>query len=181
MNTENSVLIRAKTLTIGVKKMLKDNSILSLRTFTSDDNEFHPHFPIITREWFKTNYENLIKQGLSLILATPIDPEDAELVACAYKRDVSITVDIAYGAGTVRRITHQGKVDKTFSTGLVGGASAGDLRIDKAIRLIRRIPLSEVIFEFSYYRVPVGEQHNQLIFWEVTGASDKGVLTYDNE
>jgi len=175
LNTEESILIDNPKLSNEQLKFIKTNKMFSLRTFSNDDNANHPHFPVLSRSRLAKEIKLLLECGYSSIVATCIDPRHDELVGCAYKRGASITIEVAYGAGTVRRVTHDGKIDKSFTTG-VFAKRTGDRRLDYIISKIKRTPVDDCIFEFSWYKMPVGNKKQHMIFWEVTGANEKGKI-----
>lgn len=175
LNTEESILVTKDNLAIVPKlPFLKNKKIFSLRTFSSDDNGLHPHYPVIDKAKLLKELKLLVRNGYSCIVATCIDPKHAEFAGCAYKRGKSITFEIAMGPGTVRRVTHDGKIDKSFTTGIFERTT--DKRFNYIISIIRRVPVDECIFEFSWYKMPVGHKKQHMIFWEVTGASKKGEI-----
>ena len=150
----------------------------SVRTFRGPRyGQSAPHFPIIGREELERSYETLLRKGLSLIVATPIDPKEAELAGCLlYNADV-VSAEVALGPGTVRRVTAEGLVDLSVKSERPGD-TVGDARLDLAIcevrkaaeTLRRRLPrpnLDGLQFEFSWYGKPVGWRNEQLIFWEL--------------
>lgn len=177
LNTEESILVEPGTSRkIPDYKFINSQELFSLRTFNNNDNSFHPHHPVISKKQLLRLAPKLLRDGFSLIIAKCVDPKLAELAGCGYKRGKSVTLEVKYGAVTVRKITHDGDIDKTVQTGLVCGISTGDKRLDAIIREIRLVPVDECIFEFSWYSAKVGQRRQNMIFWEVTGADEKGVI-----
>ena len=178
MNTEDSVLIAEERDWEAHARFLRQFSRYSVRTFRDDAyGGSHPHFPIIERAEFEETYDGLLEQGLKLIVAAPIDPKDAELAGCLLYERGEVLAEVALGPGTVRRVTGGGEVDLRVRSVRVG-QSVGDHRVDAAIREVRKavamlhrpdansIP-DDVLFEFSWYRLPVGWLKKRLIFWEL--------------
>ena len=93
--------------------------------------------------------------------------------------DSGFLIEAALGPGTVRRVTHEGKIDVRINAQRTH-VSTGDARIDRAITesqgtieiLKERLPSLKVaglVFEFSWYRIPVGWRGERLIFWDLGG------------
>lgn len=177
LNTEESILIEPEQVSLAKTcEFISERETFSLRTFNTNDNSYHPHYPVISKKRLDKVMPELLEKGFSIILANCINPKDAEFAGCGYKRGRSVTLEVKYGAVTVRKVTHDGDIDKTIQTGLVCGVSTGDRRFDAIIREIRLAPVDECIFEFSWYSFPVGWRKQCMIFWEVTGATEKGVI-----
>jgi len=180
LNTEESILIApGKAMSKTDIAFIASDGEYSLRTFDSSDNGVHPHYPVISQERLLEELPLLRCRGYSCIVAKCINPKDAEFAACAYKRGRSFTIEICDGPVTVRAITHDHNITRTISTGLLQGTNCGDRRIDEAIRVMRGTKLDEVIFEFSWYAKQVGWMPANLIFWEATGAEEKGKINYE--
>lgn len=184
LNTEESVLVEREEDWERQRGLFEGEDRLSIRTFRPGQlRDFgSPHFPIIESAGFDTMRERLLRAGLSLIVGRAIDPVDAEVAGTLLYEPERIVAEVAFGPGTVRRVTHEGRVDAriTFESGVEG---TPDLRIRRATaeakRAVRglgdlldaRLP-QWLLFEFSWYSVPVGHQHSKLIFWEVLGPEE---------
>jgi hypothetical protein len=168
LNTEESVLIKDIELNAGQNQFIKNHEMFSLRTFGGNGNGAHPHYPVINQQKLLNELLLLTEKGYSCIVATCIDPKDAEFAGCAYKKGGHVIFEIASGPGTVRRVTHEGKIDRRIKAKLT--QTTGDRRLDCALMAIKDTPIENCIFEFSWYKNPVGRKKHRLIFWEVTGA-----------
>ena len=188
MNTEDSVLVSNSGDWERHRGFLHQFEKYSVRTFRDKAyGRSNPHFPIISREELVDRYSKLLSEGLKLIVASPIDPQDAELAGALLYDAGVVSAEVALGAGTVRRVTGDGKIDVSVKTER-RGQSVGDYRIDAAVREVRRAveliraslsiaAIDYLLFEFSWYRVPVGCQNERLIFWELaTSASQEDAL-----
>jgi hypothetical protein len=178
LNTEESILITKLLLTPEQKIFLNSSFAFSLRTFNNNDNAPHPHYPIINKYSLLDLMPKLLNAGYSLIVAKCIDPKFAELTGCGYKRGQSVTFEIKFGAVTVRSVTHDGLIDKTFTTG-IGEQCNADYRLAGILAEIRRCPVTDCIFEFSWYSMPVGRRQQQAIFWEIIGDAEKDLIKMD--
>jgi len=174
LNTEESILVKDIELNRAQNQFIKEHEIFSLRTFNNFDNDLHPHYPVINRQKLLEELLLLTKKGYSCIVATCINPAEAELAGCAYKKGGFVFFEIASGPGTVRRVTHEGKIDMHIKVRLT--QATGDRRLDCVLCEIRELPVDNCIFEFSWYKNPVGHKKQRLIFWEVTGADNKGTI-----
>ena len=174
LNTENSILI-CGAITKLQQQFMEKYGYYSIRTFTLNENCFHPHLPVVSRENLEFELEKLLSANFSCIVAEGIDPQFCELAGCGYKKGRSVTLEIAFGAGTVRRVTHSHEINLTVQTG-VFDALPGDYRLVQAIQKMRAAKIDNCIFEFSYYGIPAGHKHENLIFWEITGADSKGSI-----
>ena len=184
LNTEESILIRTEEDWTRHKEFLQKFSRYSVRTFRGPGyGHSDPFFPIIAREKLHASYQKLLSDGLNLIVATPIDPSDAEMAGCLLYEPNGITAEVAHGPGTVRRVTQENKIDlRVKSTDrAVGGISDYRIRIameqvGSAVRNIQKLcPALKVdwlVFEFSWYDKGVGLLGEPLIFWEVAGPPD---------
>ena len=179
LNTEVNVLIASEADWERNRAFLSGHSMYSVRTFrTPRWSGPEPHFAIMEVSELQAQYRHLLANGLSLIVAEPVDPADAELAGCLMVQADHFLAEVAFGPGTVRRVTHDGDIDRIVSISATN--PSGDSRLDEAVREARQalraivhIPFYELqglIFEFSWYRVPVGWQQKQLIFWEVAGS-----------
>lgn len=175
LNTENSVLISSEEDLIKHRQFIDRYDKFSVRTYFKHQTEqMPPHLPAITKEEFFQVYKELLNMNLCLILAEQIDPKDAEFAGCIM-RDGSVTiVEIAYGPVTVRKVTREGVVDERhISYGFL--PSTPNPKINEALKEIywfersTSYPLDQCVYEFSYYKIPVGWKRQRVIFWEITG------------
>lgn len=182
LNTEENVLIASRDDWESHQEFLGQFSEYSVRTFREIGPKFGSlHYPIIAKDRLTAIYSGLLAQGLKLIVASPIDPDDAELAGCLLYDADSVVSEIALGPGTVRRVTHEGKIDARTRSARSGHLT-GDVRVDKAISKVRstieiisdwfpELDLDGLLFEFSWYSIPVGWLHEKLIFWDISGHS----------
>lgn len=182
LNTEESILIRSNEDWKKHSDFLWKFSRYSVRTFRSEGyGHADPFFPIINREELHESYTKLLDEGLSLIVATPIDPADAELAGCLLYDADSVLAEVALGPGTVRRVTQENKIDLRVRCKEGDQNVACDYRIkgamEKARQAVRRLQaryrifgVEWLVFEFSWYRKTVGLQNQNLIFWELAGS-----------
>ena len=180
LNTEVSVLIESALDLQAHQRFLAPLDRVSVRTFSRTGAVDEPHFPILSRADFERDCIPLLDQGYSLIVATPIDPADALLAGCILRRAQDFLVEVALGPGTVRRVTHDGKIDLQMEL-----SGPDDRRCQPEIRpaLVEllhaerhspgNMTLREVLYEFSVYSGPVGWKKEPAIFWDITGLGDQ--------
>lgn len=180
LNTEVSVLIESPTDLEKHHSFLAPLERMSVRTFSKKGTRQEPHFAIVERAEFQRACLPLLDQGYSLIVATPIDPADAQLAGCILRRPQDFVVEVALGPGTVRRVTHDGKIDLQVEL-----SGPHDPRCQPEVRPAlaelaeverrwgRKLPLVDVLYEFSVYSHPVGWKSERVIFWEVTGLGEQ--------
>ena len=134
LNTEESILIRSMTDWESNAEFLQKFSRYSVRTFRGEGyGETHPFFPIISREELHRRYEELITDGFRLIVATPIDPAEAELAGCLLYDSNQIVAEVALGPGTVRRVTQENMIDLRVISKHSAQRAPNDLRINTAM------------------------------------------------
>jgi hypothetical protein len=180
LNTEVSVLIESESDLRRHEAFLAPLERMSVRTFSRTGATDEPHFPIIGRATFETDCLPLLDQGYSLIVAEPIDPAGAQLAGCILRRPEDFLVELAEGPGTVRRVTHEGKIDLQLAvSGPDDPRCRADIRpavteLAEAERQWRAdVTLMDVLYEFSVYAYPVGWKNEPVIFWEITGLGDQ--------
>lgn len=165
LNTEENILINPEDEEEKYQDFLKKNDTVSLRTFDKNDSKGSPHFPHV----YNCNAKDLIlrlqSKGIFCILATPINPIDCKITGCVLKRGDSLIIEVAYGPYTVRRVTHEQKIDKTFQ--VINGETTSE-ELNKYLHVFKNCKLNNCIFEFSIYHHPVGYKKENLIIWEVT-------------
>jgi len=167
LNTEENILIRPSDNLVRMSQFLDGYNKCSVRTFRGDD-VVTPHFPILRVIDAYIEVSRLIEKNYNVIVATPIDPKDCEFAGCAWLKENEMIIELAYGPGTVRRVTHQNIIDKRYHINFFNKSLTDDLRVNKAIKQFKETGLANVIFEFSYYNKPIGYKKNNLICWEIT-------------
>jgi len=166
-NTEENILIRPKDSVERYKPFLDKLKRCSIRTFKDlEDFTTTPAYPIQSREKAYGIIDNLQKQKYNVILATPIDPANCMFAGAAHKGNRPIRIEIADGPGTTRRVTHEGKIDRDYFLSNKNYWT-NDTRVNECVKQIRKCHLKNVIFEFSYYKKPVGYKKENFIVWEI--------------
>jgi len=170
LNTENSILVRGH-FALENHEFIKARNKFSVRTFYADDrsdfgqNKTAPHFCTITKSMLMKKAPDCFKQGLQLIVADQIDSKDCKFCGTIWISD-KITVEIANGPGTVRRVTNEGKIDARYD--ISHSELFGDGCLDLCISECKKTRLRDVIFEFSYYNILIGCKNERFICWEIT-------------
>lgn len=184
LNTQVSVVIHNVDDLKRHREFLEKSPRYSIRSFWKMKSIFYPDFkPIVPREWIDENAPTLLSKGLNLIIAEPIDPNDAVLAGCIVRHGSITVIEIANGPVTVRRVTHEGYVDERY---LCYGhlPYTSNLTINLALSNLREAELlSEIAFEasnfeFSYYPYGVGWLSKPLIFWEVDFFEPKNIESW---
>ncbi len=180
LNTEESILISSVEDWCNSEEFLNRYEEYSVRTFRGPRyGQSAPHFPIVSREELEADYKSLLEKGLKLIVAAPIDPKDAEMAGCLIYNAGVVSAEVALGPGTVRRVTSEGRVDLRAKS--EEEEATGDPHLDAAMSEVRgavriiesRLPdgnLDGLLFEFSWYSMPVGWKSERLIFWELASS-----------
>lgn len=170
LNGENSILITSMK-DLRISDFVNQRDEFSVRTFYRDDlgpNLIAPHFPTIVKHFLFKKAPNWFEMGLQLIVADRIDPKDCGFRGCilVQKKGTAI-MEIAIGPGTVRTVTNEGKIDETR---IYQASSKLNLKYhrDVCVDQCRKSKLRNVIFEFSYYNIPIGWKQEQFICWEIT-------------
>lgn len=181
LNTEDSVLIESPSDAERAGAFLSEHDSVSVRTFRpGNGRRGEPHFPIVSHAEFESQCLPLLREGYSLIVARPIDPANALVAGCIIRRNEDYLLELAFGSGTVRRVTHEGKIDQRLSLSGPEDPQATPLH-SSALRELataerrwrQRILLLDVLYEFSVYRHPVGWKNQPTIFWEIEGLDAK--------
>ena len=169
LNAENSVLITSMK-ELKISDFVCQRNSFSVRTFYRDGlgpTSIAPHFPTIVKHFLFKKAPKWFEMNLQLIVADKIDPKDCEFRGCIYMQKLGTALmEIAIGPGTVRTVTNEDKIDETV-------IYAAKQKLEKSSRgycveQCRRTELRNVIFEFSYYNVPVGWKQEKFICWEIT-------------
>lgn len=177
LNTEDSVLVESRPDLDKHSHFLAGLNRCSVRTFPrASAGHSKPHFPIVTRAEFQSSCVPLLDQGYSLIVAKPIDPTDATLAGRIVRRPSDFLVEVALGPGTTRRVTHEGRIDQALELSGPDDPRCGT-EIAQALnaltaaerRWANKLQLTDVQYEFSAYRRPVGWKDEHIIFWEIHG------------
>jgi len=169
LNGENSVLITSMK-ELKISDFVSQRNSFSVRTFYFIDNDIGiaPFFPTMTKKQLFKKAPELFSAGLRLIVADKIDPKDCGFRGCILIQEQGTAVmEIANGPGTVRTVTNEGKIDETIVYAVGQKINCGN-KHDLCLWHCRRTELRNVIFEFSYYNVPVGWKQERFICWEIT-------------
>lgn len=79
-----------------------------------------------------------------------------------------IIVEIAYGEGTVDKVTHEGIIDKRWITTKISySKDIDDEDILDVLEDILKLPYKNVIIEFSCFSVSVGIYNKKYIGWDI--------------
>ena len=167
LNTEENILIKPDESITIYQDFIEQESEFSIRTFRGDDLKT-PHCPIVKKSELYTILDILQKDNYDIILARPINPKDCEFAGAIRKTLDSVIVEIADGPCTVRRVTHEGIIDKRYVLDYFKRGTT-DYKINSCLSEINKTGLTDVIFEFSYYKIPVGYKNQNFICWEITG------------
>ena len=173
LNAENSVLITSMK-ELRISDFVSQRNSFSVRTFWEEArwpawlNATAPHLVTVTKKQLYKKAPELFKNELSLIVADKIDPKDCGFRGCILIQEQGTAVmEIANGPGTVRTVTNEGKIDETIIYAVGQKINCGN-KHDLCVWHCRRTELRNVIFEFSYYNVPVGWKQEKFICWEIT-------------
>ena len=172
LNAENSVLVK-EMVKLRYHKFVKNRNEFSVRTFYRDDRKDFglkkkaPHLCTTTKKNLLKRAPKLFKDGLWLIVADQVDAKDCEFRGTIWINSQNLViVEIAVGPGTVRSVTNDGVIDKSWT--LRPKDRTDDSKLDYCIKQCRKTKLRNVIFEFSYYKIPIGWKNEQFICWEIT-------------
>lgn len=167
LNAENSVLVRS-IRELKSSEFVKERDEFSVRMFYYDGrSKKTPHLCTTTKTNLLKRAPGLFKDGLWLIVADQVDSKDCEFRGCIWISNSGYTtVEIANGPGTVRTVTNEGKVDERHS--LESRQLTKNSKLDYCIQRCRSTRLIAVIFEFSYYKIPIGWKDKKFICWEIT-------------
>ncbi len=178
INTEENILIKPTECLDKYLEFCSKYEEYSLRTFYLDDKSC-PHFPVLKQKELMNKIPELQKQGLYLIPATVINPKDCELAGCCAITQNKIFVEIAYGQVTVRKVSHDGIIDKFYDVD-VFKTKTDDYRLNGLTKIVSDLSfangINEAIYEFSYYNKPIGWKKEKLIVWEITGYSNFQII-----
>ena len=164
LNTENSILIQDK-------QPNPFNSDVSIRTqWPYKTVKKTPHYPVVRKKDFIESRDELLEIGVELIVAECIDPKDCKFAGCILKDGSEMIIEIADGPGTVRRVTHDYLIDRRYIISSffphTNDPEVNDIILE-VYKVDREYDLPDsYIFEFSYYNIPVGYKHTNIVFWE---------------
>jgi len=168
LNTEDSILID------NLPDLLRSdfsswNDQLSVRTFFKQERAHKaPHFATITTDELLKKAKGLFGQGLQLIVANQIDPKDCCFRGCVWINEVGqYTTEVKFGSGTVRTVTNDCGYDLQVINAKPWESTGWPL-IDRCVGKCMKTQLRNVIFEFSWYNVPVGYLKSNFVCWEIT-------------
>jgi hypothetical protein len=171
LNTENSILITGPLDLTRIMDFIVKKDHVSVRSFNpSDDRVKAPHFPLISVADLREALQLLFSAGFYAILADPIDPNDAELAGTIWRQETNWHVELANGPGTTRMVTHDNKIDYMYD---YPNEDIKDERIIAMINTLIPVKYMNCLYEISYYRIPVGWKHQNIIIWEITGDGTK--------
>jgi len=170
LNTEENMLINPNTHPADYLNFLNRFNECSIRTFKENELKT-PHYPIIDKTDAIKRIKDLQRLNYNIILATPINPKDCEFAGAALQSESQLVIEIAYGPGTVRRVTHDNQIDKRYILGK--NEMTDNNKINMCVRKFRDTKLENVIFEFSWYNKPIGWRHENFICWEITDDGTK--------
>ena len=162
-NTEENILINPEDSDDKHLKFLKNLDECSIRTFNELDGQSCPAYPIVKKEEAIKLIKSLKQKKYNIILATPINPADCLFAGAVMKSGDKIITEIANGPGTVRRVTHEGKIDKRYFN-----INTDNEKLNECLKEINDCYLDNIIFEFSYYNHPIGYKKQNFIVWEIT-------------
>lgn len=169
LNAENSVLIKSMR-ELSKNDFVKERDEFSVRTYYHEnESKKAPHLVTTSKKNLFEKASELFEDGLWLIVADKIDAKDCEFRGCVWIQATGRTiVEIAHGPGTVRTVTNEGKIDERHD--LPGGSRkmTHNPLLNYCIRLCRKTALRSIVFEFSYYKIPIGWKDEQFICWEIT-------------
>lgn len=177
VNTENSVLLQSLADIDREAEFLSRFDRYSVRTFQREvDRMGEPHFPVVSRAEFETSCLPLLSQGYCLMVAEPVDPGDALFAGSLVRSADGFLVEVASGPWTVRRVTHDEQIDVRLEVhhprDIEDPVEIRDALLKIAAlesRWRSDLILTDVVYEFSVYRLPVGWKRERSIFWEILG------------
>lgn len=138
------------------------------------NTNFPPNIFALHNDWCFDILKTLIESGLTPIICAGIDMTKCRFAGAALKyKDGSMIIEIAEGAVNVRRVTQEGKFDRqyTYHSRInwlypEGRRHPDDNLIKQIAKKLGETPLENVIFEFSYYDVPVGSKKENIVIWD---------------
>jgi len=169
LNGENSVLIPSM-IKLETSLFVRERKSFSVRTFWADGDETKPtpHLVTITKKALFKKAPEVFRVGLALIVADKIDPKDCLFRGCIAVDHNGVTrMEVADGPGTVRTVTHEGRIDFSKTYPLMCSLNCG-IKHELCVWNCQRTLLRNIIFEFSYYCKPVGWKQEKFICWEIT-------------
>ena len=165
-----------KELNLGERSELFDTLLWKLpEMYQKNLNmNFPPNIFALHHDWCYDILEVLLKSGLKPIICAGIDMTKCRFAGAVLKNnDGSMIIEIAEGAVNVRRVTQEGKIDRRYTYFTLnkwlkpeGLKHPDDNLVKQVANELRGVPLGDVIFEFSYYDVPVGYKKENIIFWD---------------
>jgi hypothetical protein len=177
LNTENSIAVRKQSDLY--RQFINERKYFSVRTCYWDETGIDekkvintPHHPVVTKRQLFKLAPKLFKRKLTLIVADVIDPKDALFAGCALKDKHHFWIEIAYGPVTVRRVTHECVIDFSKKVGLHTKIKANECEFYEELNIcldyFRKVMLSHIIFEFSWYKKHIGWNNEHFVCWEIT-------------
>lgn len=167
LNAENSVLVKSMT-ELRNNSFVKERNKFSVRTYyPKNETKKAPHLVTTGKDALFKKAPKLFKDGLWLIVADKIDAKDCQFRGCIWITDKNkAIVEIAVGPGTVRTVTNKTKIDLRYE--LSPSQQTVNTKLNYCIDRCRGVKLKSVIFEFSYYNIPIGWKNEYFICWEIT-------------
>lgn len=166
LNTENSFLA------VNNNYELPKYAYFSLRTQWTNPakQQKTPHCPWIKRSRVRKTVKELLKNGLEVIIAQGINPDNALFAGCVMKKRSVYVVEIAQGLGTVRRVTHDHQIDERHIVNAFLPRT-NNKRVNQVLNTVHSLPelynaKHDFLLEFSYYNQRVGWKQEPIIFWE---------------
>lgn len=176
LNAENSVLVKNMGELKKIGFVRKRNQF-SVRTYYHDARKNFgldkkaPHLCTTSKRNLFRKAPKMFRDGLWLIVADQIDSKDCEFRGVIWIQSTGkVVVEIALGPGTVRTVTNDSKIDERYELQLHqhGFRTTGRLMLDHCITQCKETHLQDVMFEFSYYEIPIGWKKERFICWEIT-------------
>lgn len=109
-----------------------------------------------------------------VLIAEAINPETTIKCGNIAVLDECIIIEIAYGSGTVDKITSKGLIDKRWITTIsTYYKDIEDLDILSVVESIVNLPYINVIIEFSCYDENVGIYNQRYVVWDILNWKEK--------
>lgn len=149
---------------VSIRTELKEQQTLSPKPC--------PHFPNMSFQQAMKIIKS-IREKYHILVQEGINPEDAICSGtCMYSRDPSqhhITIEVAWGPGTVRRVTGGKEVVDSKTYKYISEVPPEFLEIVRCAQELYSMYSmwkdTKIIVEWSKYKMPVGIKKKQLIFW----------------
>lgn len=174
LNSEESILIKHRADCYIAHAFLGKHTHLSLRTMDpTDPHRKTPHFPLMLKENLTEQLHDLLDQGFQCIVATPIGPEDTLYAGAVMLDGAYMTIELAKGPCTVRKVTHEGIIDISYDLIRPNFDEIASLEIREIALETQKVPFDPCVIEVSYYKQPVGIKKQNVIIWDITDAASE--------